>query len=290
MSLWLLKTYENTKGTEDGNVGQGVTPITSIAPNTCCVLMIIVHDSPTTGNSALIRSGTTSYPKLVTSEPSRKSVNFCSFIVSGGNRADMAILLEYIQAISEWFANTTYGFFSRKRVAYLVVANSNDGSDAMLENGPWYIHNNSFILKKWNPNVILQKEYVGASLMLDSYTSDMCMQSWGRSSYDRVMIELRADEELENTIMVAMSILVGEGFSILVSNKNGARTSGKKKQAKVTRQEVNNSNLFYALNSIENDADLGKLLLVDDDGKPLTKVVSMANTDSDSKVEEAFDK
>ncbi|GKG37255.1 hypothetical protein Tco_0447428, partial [Tanacetum coccineum] len=30
-------------------------------------------------------------------------------------------------------------------------------------------------------------------IMLDSYTSDMCMQSWGRSSYARVMIELRAD-------------------------------------------------------------------------------------------------
>ncbi|GKG58895.1 ribonuclease H-like domain-containing protein, partial [Tanacetum coccineum] len=25
---------------------------------------------------------------------------------------------------------------------------------------------------------------LGTLLMLDSYTSDMCMQSWGRSSYD----------------------------------------------------------------------------------------------------------
>ncbi|GJU92351.1 putative reverse transcriptase domain-containing protein [Tanacetum coccineum] len=325
------------------------------------------------------RSGPTSYAKLVTSEPSRKSVNFRSFIASGGNEADMAILLEYIRAISKRFANTTYGFFSRKWVAYPVVANyvkntwskyglvksmlcssnglfffqfsSKDGSNAMLENGPWYIRNNSFILKKWNLDVILQKEYVGnvlvwvkfygvsmttfsedgfgiiattlgASLMLDSYTSDMCMQSWGRSSYDRAMIELRADEELKNTIVVAIPILVGEGFSMctihveykwksprcssckfsghvlnecskkiildVVKNFNNPRQAtrgvpiGLKCQHKV-------GEFIGCHNLIENDADLGKLMLVDDDGKPLTKVVSMANTDSDSEVEDVFD-
>ncbi|GJW53095.1 hypothetical protein Tco_0097180, partial [Tanacetum coccineum] len=41
-----------------------------------------------------------------------------------------------------------------------------------------------------------------------------------------------------------------------VSNKNAASTSGKKKQAEVFRQEVSNSNLVDALNSIENEDDL----------------------------------
>ncbi|GJR17422.1 zinc finger, CCHC-type containing protein [Tanacetum coccineum] len=49
-------------------------------------------------------------------------------------------------------------------------------------------------------------------LMLDSYTSDMCLQSWGRSSYARAMIELRADVELKDTIVVVMPKLTGEGF------------------------------------------------------------------------------
>ncbi|GJR03624.1 hypothetical protein Tco_0526608 [Tanacetum coccineum] len=39
---------------------------------------------------------------------------------------------------------------------------------------------------------------LGTPLMLDSYTYDMCMQSWGRSSYARAMIELRADVELKD--------------------------------------------------------------------------------------------
>ncbi|GJU92930.1 hypothetical protein Tco_1317686 [Tanacetum coccineum] len=48
--------------------------------------------------------------------------------------------------------------------------------------------------------------------MLDSYTSDMCMQSWGRSSYARAMIELRADVELKDNIVVAMSKITREGY------------------------------------------------------------------------------
>ncbi|GJW34659.1 retrotransposon protein, putative, ty1-copia subclass, partial [Tanacetum coccineum] len=108
-----------------------------------------------------------------------------------------------------------------------------EGLDAMLENGLWFIQNNPLILKKWHPDENLMKEDVsivpvlvklngvpvtafsddglsaiatklGTPLMLDSYTFDMCMQSWGRSSYARVMIELRADVELKDNIVVAM--------------------------------------------------------------------------------------
>ncbi|GJR01056.1 cytokinin dehydrogenase 3-like protein [Tanacetum coccineum] len=52
----------------------------------------------------------------------------------------------------------------------------------------------------------------GTPLMLDSYTSDMCMQSWGRSSYARVMIELRADVELKDNIIVAIPRITMEGY------------------------------------------------------------------------------
>ncbi|GJR65104.1 hypothetical protein Tco_0011169 [Tanacetum coccineum] len=118
-----------------------------------------------------------------------------------------------------------------------------DGLNAMLEKGPWFIQNNPVILKKWHPNENLLKEDVstvlvwvklhgvpitafsedglsaiatklGTPLMLDSYTSDMCMQSWGRSSYAKVMIELRADVELKDNIVVAMPKITREGHYI----------------------------------------------------------------------------
>nr|GEZ92745.1 hypothetical protein [Tanacetum cinerariifolium] len=47
--------------------------------------------------------------------------------------------------------------------------------------------------------------------MLDTYTSDMCMQSLGRSSYARVMIELRVDVELKDNIVVALPKITREG-------------------------------------------------------------------------------
>ncbi|GKC28404.1 hypothetical protein Tco_1035698 [Tanacetum coccineum] len=134
---------------------------------------------------------------------------------------------------------------------------------------------------------------LGTPLMLDSYTSDMCMQSWGRSSYARAMNELRADVELKDTIVVVMPALVGEGFYTCtihvelgcgkkfknpsqapkgvpvdpkvrfkqvyrpVSKKNNANTSGNKKKDAESRKEVCNPNPFDVLNLVENDVDFG---------------------------------
>ncbi|GJX07677.1 hypothetical protein Tco_0195609 [Tanacetum coccineum] len=114
------------------------------------------------------------------------------------NGAYVVVLLESIQAINEWFANTTYGFFFGKRAAYPVVANyvrntcskyelvksilnssngsfffqfsSKDGLDAMLEN----VKLHGVRMTTFNEDglsVIGTK--LGTPLMLDSYTSDM---------------------------------------------------------------------------------------------------------------------
>nr|GEW62451.1 hypothetical protein [Tanacetum cinerariifolium] len=126
------------------------------------------------------------------------------------------------------FSTTTYAsnylgclwVFLGKKVAYLVFANyvrntwgkyrlvrsmfssstglfsfqfsSIDVLDAMLENGSWFIRNNPLILKKWHPDENLSKEE-------------------GRSSYARVMIELRADVELKDNIVMVMPKITREG-------------------------------------------------------------------------------
>nr|GFA51996.1 hypothetical protein [Tanacetum cinerariifolium] len=97
------------------------------------------------------------------------------------------------------------------------------------------------------------------------------------------MIEFQVDVELKDTIMVAMLKLAGYGFYMCTIRVD---TSGKRKQVEVSREEASNLNSFDALNSIENADDLGKLLIVDDEGKPLSKVVSKVNADCDSEVEE----
>ncbi|GKE82531.1 hypothetical protein Tco_1552531, partial [Tanacetum coccineum] len=128
---------------------------------------------------------------------------------------------------------------------------------------------------------------LGTPLMLDSYTSDMCIQSWGRSSYARVLIELRADVELKDYIVVAMPKITrvghytcnvrikyewkpprsslgwsGNGFQTSkkyrhVPKKPNARSSGNKKKGVEPTIEVRNSNQFDVFNSVDNDVEFG---------------------------------
>ncbi|GJV33146.1 hypothetical protein Tco_1393546 [Tanacetum coccineum] len=208
------------------------------------------NSTPTTSESI---PESVSFATLLKGDTSRKSVNFHTLNTLAGNGADVAVHLEYVRAVSERFANSAYGFFLGKRVAY--PFSSKNGLDAMLENGPWFIRNNSLILKKWNPDVNLFIVDVGNVPVY----------------YARAMIELRADVELKDNIVVAMTKLVGEGFytcNIRVEYewkppgvqvaRNNVNSSGKKKQVAIASKEVSNSNSFDVLNSVEKDDDLGK--------------------------------
>ncbi|GJW48644.1 hypothetical protein Tco_0080290 [Tanacetum coccineum] len=105
------------------------------------------------------------------------------------------------------------------------------------------------------------------------------------SGYARVMIELRADVELKDTIVNECFKKIGSdvaknlknptqapkgvpvspkmGFKPIkqvyrpVSKKNNANTSGNKTKYVESRKEVSNPNPFDVLNSVENDVDLG---------------------------------
>ncbi|GJW94530.1 sugar transport protein 13 [Tanacetum coccineum] len=112
----------------------------------------------------------------------------------------------------------------------------------VIENGPWLIRRMPLILNVWTPNTILKKEEiklapiwvklhhvpivayleVGLSListqirrpiMMDSYTSNICLSSWGRSTYARVLIEVSADKDLMESMVVAIPLSNGKGHS-----------------------------------------------------------------------------
>nr|GEU86920.1 hypothetical protein [Tanacetum cinerariifolium] len=165
-----------------------------------------------------------------------------------GNGIDVVVSVESIQAISKPFAKTAYGFFLGKRVAYPIVAN----------------YNNPLIMKKWHPDENLLKEDIsnvpvwvnfygvlvtafnedglsaiatklGTPLMLDSYTSNICMQYWGRSSYARVMIELQASVELKDNIVMAIPKITREGHYIFNIRVNAGEKKTVKKPSQTSR-------------------------------------------------------
>ncbi|GJU63566.1 zinc knuckle CX2CX4HX4C containing protein [Tanacetum coccineum] len=112
---------------------------------------------------------------------------------------------------------------------------SKDGMDKVLENGPWLIRLVPFILYFWTPTSKLKRDEIttvplwvklhnvpivayseiGLSLlttqlakpiMLDGYTSNMCVNSWGRNSYARALIEVSTAKELMESIVMAIPI------------------------------------------------------------------------------------
>ncbi|GKC64556.1 zinc knuckle CX2CX4HX4C containing protein [Tanacetum coccineum] len=54
---------------------------------------------------------------------------------------------------------------------------------------------------------------IGKPIMLDSFTSSMCIDSWGRSSFARCLIEVKAGELLKDSITVGISLPDGLGFT-----------------------------------------------------------------------------
>ncbi|GKF47743.1 copia protein, partial [Tanacetum coccineum] len=184
----------------------------------------------------------------------------------------LLIMLGTLMVSSDWSNQclTRLGLF-------FFQISSTDGLNSMLENGQWFIRNHPLIFRKWNSDVDLLKEdvgnvlvwvklhgvpitafsedglsaiatKVGTPLMLDSYTSGMCLQSWGKSSYAREEcpknIGLGMVKNLKKPSQTSRGVLVGPKVSFKphkeyrpVPKKQTANSSGNKKKDVVPTNE-----------------------------------------------------
>nr|GEZ43934.1 hypothetical protein [Tanacetum cinerariifolium] len=113
--------------------------------------------------------------------------------------------------------------------------------------------------------------------------------SWGRSSYARALIEVQADVELKENIMVAIPKLVGEGFySCNVCVETSNLTSKKANFSGSSFWNVESSTsttlIIELIDKMKRLIIDGKVTLVDDKGKPLKKVDSLGDHDSDDEI------
>ncbi|GKA96322.1 hypothetical protein Tco_0818417 [Tanacetum coccineum] len=150
---------------------------------------------------------------------------------------DVELSLDAVMEANERYSNTLYGYFIGKRVVFPIVEDyalnvwkkfvlqrtmmnakgfyffkfaSHQGVMDVIENGPVWVKLRDVPLVGFNQDglsAIATK--VGKPIMLDSYTSTMCMESWGRPSYARDMVEISAINELKESITVATPSLVG---------------------------------------------------------------------------------
>nr|GFA66685.1 zinc knuckle CX2CX4HX4C [Tanacetum cinerariifolium] len=119
---------------------------------------------------------------------------------------------------------------------------SRAGLEAVLEGGTWLICKSLIILKKWSMDTRLLKEeltrisiwvklhdvsiqvfkeddisliatFIGKPIMLDSYTSSMCNESWGRSSFAGFLIKVNLEVDLVDVVTMGIPSLSVDGFT-----------------------------------------------------------------------------
>ncbi|GJS06576.1 hypothetical protein Tco_0363372 [Tanacetum coccineum] len=162
-----------------------------------------------------------------------------------------------------------------KAEAKILKFASIEGMNGELDNGPWFIQSApEEIDAKYGLSVMAIK--LGNSIILDSYTSSMCIQSWGRMDYARALIVIRADRELKIGMVIAIINVEGDGEVLHTTNvgskvqfkpnkpiwqvvpkKNNHSSSGMKKVYEVFRKVTSSNNPFDALNTIEEGGELG---------------------------------
>ncbi|GJT03947.1 hypothetical protein Tco_0838409 [Tanacetum coccineum] len=85
---------------------------------------------------------------------------------------------------------------------------STEGVDSMLRDGPWMIRGIPIFLNKWSRSATK----IGTPMMLDSYTNSICLESWGVSSYARILIEIDASNGFSNNLVMAVPNLEGPEY------------------------------------------------------------------------------
>ncbi|GJZ88186.1 zinc knuckle CX2CX4HX4C containing protein [Tanacetum coccineum] len=119
--------------------------------------------------------------------------------------------------------------------------NSQAGLKVVLEGGPWLIQKAPIIPKEWSMDTRLLKEeltcilvwvklhdvpiqvfeedgisliasFIRKPVMLDSYTSSMCNDSWGRGSFVRCLIEVNSEADLVDVVTIRIPSLTGDDF------------------------------------------------------------------------------
>ncbi|GJW79880.1 zinc knuckle CX2CX4HX4C containing protein [Tanacetum coccineum] len=150
--------------------------------------------------------------------------------------------------VVEYYARNNWAKHGLKRIMmntkgfFFFKFDSRAGLESILEGGPWLIRNSSIILKKWSMDTRLLKEeltcipiwvklhdvpiqvfeedgisliatFIGKPVMLDSYTSGMCNNSWGRSSFAQCLIKVNSKADLVDVVTTGIPSLTRNGFT-----------------------------------------------------------------------------
>ncbi|GJR51419.1 hypothetical protein Tco_1401940 [Tanacetum coccineum] len=248
--------------TESDGMRNDANPLKEVVLPSVDELVAMEVQSPLVDQTNAVKTVRESYPSLPTqgSTPTGR-----------GDEVDVVVPVESIRAVSDRFANSAYGFFLRKRVAYPVVAN--------------YVRNT------WDKFGLVGSTFSSSTGLFSFQFSSMdglnaMLENGTWSSYAKVMIELWADVELKDTIVVECPKNPGLGAGAGATKKKPSQAQkgirGNKKKSVDSTNMVSDLNPFDVLNSIDNDVEMA--ILVDEAGNPLKKVEYPGDHDSEDEV------
>ncbi|GKA58730.1 hypothetical protein Tco_0758043 [Tanacetum coccineum] len=145
--------------------------------------------------SLSVNVGKANFQKFETSVPDNTDYDFELPIVS-------------VHAVNDRSNNSLYIYFIGKILAFL-------GADPILRYGSWMkvkFHDVSLVAYT-SDGLRLMAVKIGFPMMLDSYTNNMCLDSWGRSSYAISLIEINACNEFKDNLVMVVPKLEGRGYT-----------------------------------------------------------------------------
>ncbi|GJW65633.1 hypothetical protein Tco_0117517 [Tanacetum coccineum] len=196
-------------------------------------------------------------PKIQAMKASEQVVNTTNFVLP----------IENVEIAHNRFANSLV--IKDDDDVYYFKFTSLTGLEQVLEKGPWMIRNQPMIFTKWAPNLSISKgtitkvpiwakvhkvpvvaysedglsliaSQIGKPIMLDAFTSAMCLEPCGRIGFVRALIEVSAEKDLKKEVTMAVLVsalnvvepvtesneVQSDGFAIVKNKKN----KGKKVQ------------------------------------------------------------
>ncbi|GJS18094.1 RNA-directed DNA polymerase, eukaryota, reverse transcriptase zinc-binding domain protein [Tanacetum coccineum] len=142
---------------------------------------------------------------------------------------------------------------------------------------------------------------IGTLMMLDSYTSSMCLVTWDRSTYARILIEIDVCNGFSDNLVIAVPNLDRPGYTketILVKYEwkpphcstclifgHSVDDCQKAQKLVVNKAGQSSTLLVYKINMFKQQLPEGKCVLLDDEGKPLKNIDYTGDHDNEDEVE-----
>ncbi|GKD83607.1 hypothetical protein Tco_1350446 [Tanacetum coccineum] len=102
---------------------------------------------------------------------------------------DVGLPLASVHEVKDRMKNSLYSYFIGKRLAFSVRAQQLEKIWVKERNDVWVKFHDVPLVTYTSDGLGLIAMKIDTPMMFDSYTNSMCLESWGQSSYARVLID-----------------------------------------------------------------------------------------------------